>query len=66
MSAEIHVGTISSRESGVARVVADAGKVTLTVTETRLNGEQTVSALSPALARGLAQLLNAAADKAEQ
>ena len=66
MSAEIHVGTISSRESGVARVAADTGKVQLTITETRLGGEQTVSALSPALARGLAQLLNAAADRAER
>ena len=64
MSARINVGTVASAQMGVARVDADAQLVTLTLTARHLHGNA-VAPMTPALARGLAQLLNAAADRAE-
>ena len=67
MSARIEVGSIASKEMGVARVDAAPDRelpcVTLTVSNV---ARSTVSPMTPALARALAQLLNAAADRAER
>ena len=70
MSARIEIGSVASKEAGVLRVDAAGpvlpgvvAQVTLTVHQ---SPGHTVSPLSPAIARGLAQLLNAAADRAEK
>ncbi len=54
-----HVGTIASSTTGALHVTASSGEVTLT-----RNGEE-VLGMSPALARGLAELLERAADMVE-
>ena len=72
VSARIEVGSIASKEAGVARVDADAGVVTLTVHQKPvlmrddLAYGYTVSAMSPHLARAIASLLLVAADRAER
>jgi hypothetical protein len=58
VSARIEVGSVASKEMGVARVSAAPGEVLLTTT-------RQAQQMTPVLARGLAQLLNAAADRAE-
>jgi hypothetical protein len=71
VSAEINVGSIASKEAGVCRVDADAGKVTLTVNQKPVllrdlaEYGYTVSPMTPSLTRALAQLLLVAAERAE-